>query len=113
MIASGWKTGSPNDETGAGYGIRISLFDRDEHFRRVWSSVTLELGEDDVVQVNLSNSFWNRCSELRKKEIGKWMLDRGLAPWPKGYPPQFRLEPCHTWRLPGRRRSILPVSEPR
>jgi hypothetical protein len=29
-------------------------------------------------------SFWRSCSEFRNTNIGRWLLDRGLAPWPKG-----------------------------
>lgn len=29
IICTGWCNGSPNNRTGAGYGIRISLRDRD------------------------------------------------------------------------------------
>lgn len=38
MIVSGWNNGSPNNRTGAGYGIRISKDDRDEE----WDSVEIE-----------------------------------------------------------------------
>lgn len=93
MIVKGWSSGAPNGRTGAGYGVRITHRDRDRYFCPEWPSVTVELDQGATIQVNLSSSFWRRCSELRKQEIGKWMLDRGLAPWPKGRPPQMRLEP--------------------
>ena len=53
----------------------------------------IELENGEIVRVNLSNSFWNRCEELRSSKIGKWMLDRSYAPWPKGDPPKFKLIP--------------------
>ena len=93
MIVSGWNSGSPNNATGGGYGIRMSRRDRDEYFDPKWPWVTIELEELGVTEVNLAPSFWRGCTELRGAAIGKWMLERGLAPWPKGEPPRLRLEP--------------------
>ena len=92
MIVKGWKA-SPDNRTGAGYGIRIAHKDRDQYFQRRWASVTIELEDEETVDVNLSDSFWRSCSELRSARIGKWMLEHKLAPWPKGNPPKLRLEP--------------------
>ena len=94
MIVSGWNDGSPNNATGGGYGIRMSRRDRDEYFDPEWPWVTIELEELGATEVNLARSFWRGCTELRGAAIGKWMLDRGLAPWPKGRPPRLRLEPA-------------------
>jgi len=93
MKVTGWNSGSPNNRTGAGYGIRIMREDRDRYFDKAWPLVTIELDNRDLVGVKLSNSFWGGCTELRNAKIGKWMLDRGLAPWPKGSPPNLKLEP--------------------
>jgi len=93
MIVSGWNNGSPNNRTGAGYGIRLSKEDRDKYFQREWDFVKIELENGDVVEVKLSNSFWSNCSELRSSKIGKWMLENGYAPWPKNNPPKFELIP--------------------
>ena len=42
------------------------------------------------VEVNVDKaSFWGGCRELISAEIGRWMLDRSYAPWPKGKPPKF------------------------
>jgi len=99
MIVSGWNNGSPNNRTCAGYGIRISKKDRDKYFRREWDSVEIELENDEVVRVGLSNSFWRNCTELRSSKIGKWMMDRGFAPWPKNNPPKFELIPVSERRF--------------
>lgn len=93
MIASGWSNGSPNDSTGGGYGIKIRRKDRDDHFQRTWPSVIIEIENREVLEIIPSSSFWRNCLELRRKEIGRWMLDQRLAPWPKGKPPKFKLEP--------------------
>lgn len=102
IIVSGWSNGSPNNETGAGYGIRISKEDRDEYFNRDWEFVEIEL-DDDIVKVRLSNSFWKGCTELRSSKIGKWMLEKGFAPWPKGNPPKFELV-----QVSGKRFKLVP-----
>ena len=91
LIVSGWNNSSPNNRTGAGYGIRISKKDRDKYFRREWDFVEIELENSEVVRINLSNSFWKKCVELRSSKIGKWMLERSYAPWPKDNPPKFEL----------------------
>lgn len=92
MIVTGWNNGSPNNQTGAGYGIRVSKGDRDLYFKREWDEVEIEL-EDERILVNISGSFWGMCSELRSSKIGKWMLKKGYAPWPKGNAPKFKLIP--------------------
>lgn len=93
MIVVGWNNGSPNNSTGAGYGIRIAREDRDNYFQKAWSSVTIELDGRDLVNVKLSEAFWRDCIELRSAKIGKYMLKHGLAPWPKGIPPTLKLKP--------------------
>lgn len=91
MIVTAWNNGSPNNKTGSGYGIRISRKDRDKHFDPEWSGVEVELGENEIVDVSISNSFWDDCIELRSSEIGLWMLNKNDAPWPKYDPPQYKL----------------------
>ena len=83
----------------AGYGIGISKEDRDGYFHRDWDFVEIELENGEIVRVNLSNSFWNRCEELRSSKIGKWMSDRSYAPWPKGDPPKSKLIPLGERKL--------------
>ena len=99
MIASGWNNGSPNNETGAGYCIKISKNDRDKYFRREWEFVEIELENGEVITVRLSSSFWRNCSELRCSKIGKWMLQKGYAPWSKNNPPKFELIPVSERRF--------------
>jgi hypothetical protein len=92
VIVTGWNNGSPNNTTGSGYGVRLRREDRNKHFRPDWSSVNVELEGVGATTVNLTPSFWRRCTELRSPAIGKWLLNHGLAPWPKGNPPKMRLE---------------------
>lgn len=91
MRATGWSNGSPSP-TGAGYGLKIGVEERDRHFDRGWSEVSVELPSGESTFVPLSESFWQRCSELRSASIGRWLLAEGLAPWPPGQPPQLELK---------------------
>lgn len=89
--ATGWSNGSPS-KSGTGYGLRIRSDDRDKTFLPDWDSVAIDLPNGNCATVTLSEAFWRKCSELRSPEIGRWMLDEGLAPWPARQPPAFRLE---------------------
>jgi len=93
MLVSGWSKGNPNINTGAGFGINIKEEDRDKFFSRNWNSVEIEIEDYKIITVSISREFWGRCSELRSKWIGKWMIEKKVAPWPKFYPPKLRLEP--------------------
>ncbi len=93
MVASAWKTGRANPITGGGYGIRIRKSDRDRYFRRDWKSAKVELDSGEVHEIKISGAFWGNCCELRSRFIGKWMIQRGLIPWPKSNPPSFRIAP--------------------
>jgi hypothetical protein len=92
MRVSAWSNGTPT-RSGAGYGLRITPLDRDRHFHREWPSADLELaGSGTTTTVQLSASFWNRCTELRSAAIGRWLIERNLAPWPAaGSPPTLTL----------------------
>lgn len=93
MIVTGWHNGSPDIKTGEAFGIRIRPEDRDQYFNRRWEVVKLEMDTVKVFRVRLSRGFWGNCTELRSKWLGKWMLEKRLAPWPKSSPPKMRLEP--------------------
>ena len=95
--ATAWNNGKWH-ASGAGYGLKVSVADRDRFFRKDWRSVTLHLvaGSGFVdVDVNCAkDSFWNgTCRELIARDIGRWLLELDLAPWPKGRPPRFDLSP--------------------
>lgn len=92
MRATAWSNGNPRD-SGAGYGLKISRQDRDHFFDQRWSAVVIQLPGHDPVTVQLSESFWRSCTELRSAEIGRWLMLKGLAPWPHGKPPVLTLHP--------------------
>ena len=90
FIAKIWNNGRYY-ATGAGYGLKISVEDRERSFDRTWQTVVLHLsGFDYPIEVNVAKpSFWNRtCGELIKKEIGVWYLRNHPARWNRGNPPQ-------------------------
>lgn len=91
MIVRGWSNGSPR-LSGAGCGLRLSAADRDQHFRREWTSIEIDLSPYGVTNVALSTSFWRACTELRSADVGRWLVAHQLAPWQKGAPPHLNLE---------------------
>ena len=92
MRATGWNNGSCS-ASGAGYGLRVSREDRDRYFDATWEQALFHLDGETVVIARLSPSFWRSCSELRSAELGKWFRHHGVAPWPKGRPPELEIRP--------------------
>ena len=95
--ATAWNNGRWH-ASGAGYGLKVSVADRDRFFQKDWRTVTLRLvAGSRLVDVDVNcakDSFWNgTCRELISRDIGRWLSDLGLAPWPKGQPPRFDLSP--------------------
>ena len=83
FVATAWNNGNASD-SGAGYGLKIGIADRDRFFQRSWRTVTLRLaagGDTRIAEVNCAkDSFWNgTCRELIGKEIGRWFIDNGAA----------------------------------
>ena len=100
FLVTAWCNGQPRN-SGSGYGLKISVEDRDGFFCRDWQTVTLRLGNEAtnrVAKVNCAkDSFWNGdCRELIGKDIGRWFLDNDFAPWPKRMPPRFRMSLVET-----------------
>ncbi|QBQ53078.1 hypothetical protein [Nitrosococcus wardiae] len=94
MQVIAWSNGS-HKKSGAGYGVKLSIEDRDRYFERGWQSVKLTLEDGAEIEVNVGKkSFWSgTCRELIHSQIGKWLLEVDLAPWPKGNPPKLELRP--------------------
>lgn len=84
LLAKAWNNGKflPN---GAGYGIEVSGFFRDEYLDITWPSLRLQLeGENGEVELSINSSiFWSRGRELRSIQIGKWLIKNGFATWDK------------------------------
>jgi hypothetical protein len=95
MIWTAWNNGQ-HFSSGAGYGFKIPIADRDAYFDRSWKTVILELPAESGthgVEANVNKaSFWGpKCRELINKGIGRWLIERGHAPWEKGDPPRFEV----------------------
>ena len=107
MLATAWHSGGSTHEPG-GYGIRFSADDRDRYFNG-FDDVVLELDGAGPVTIQLSPSFWRKCSELRSAEIGRWLIASEVAPWAKGNPPGIVVTPIDRNRFVARvhvRRSL-------
>ena len=107
MTWTAWNNGS-HHASGAGYGLKVPIYDRDSHIHRSFRSISLEVpskGEYRTIQFNIDkDSFWNdECRELISKEFGKWLREGAYAPWVKGEPPKFRISKIvnRTYRLLG------------
>jgi len=79
--AKTWNNGKRNS-SGAGYGIKIKMQDREQFFNRNWKTVILHLdGYSKSVDSNVAKkSFWTKtCGELIRKDIGIWLLQNNCA----------------------------------
>ena len=88
-----WNNGSHN-KSGAGYGLKISVTDRDNYFKKTTKSAILYLeGQKNAISVNTDKpSFWNPvCRELISKDIGVWLIENKMAKWKAGHPPKFSM----------------------
>jgi len=94
MQVSAWNNGR-HHKTGAGYGLKIRIKDRNHYFKKSWKTVVVQLPNGTQVEFNTDKtSFWNdTCSELIKKEFGNWLITNNMAPWPYRKPPKFQLIP--------------------
>jgi hypothetical protein len=93
FIAKTWNNGHRH-ASGAGYGIKITLQDREQFFNRSWHIVNLNLsGNANPIEVNVAKpSFWNRtCGELISQEIGLWLQRNNAETWPPRRPHQVRM----------------------
>lgn len=90
LRATAWSNGQPR-QSGAGYGVRIAVADRDRVFDPKWNHVVIDLGAADEAVIGLSASFWASCTELRSAAVGRWLIRHGLAPWSRGAPPTLIL----------------------
>lgn len=86
FTTSPWTSGSENHRTGSGFGVRIPKQIRAKLFQAHWTQVVLRIDGDEF-DVAITPGFWNKCSELRNRRIGEWLIRHGCATWPTGSPP--------------------------
>ncbi|MDD5456320.1 MAG: hypothetical protein PHV30_04725 [Candidatus Margulisbacteria bacterium] len=94
MIVTCWKGGNGNVFDPIGYGLKVAIQDRDKYFNSNWDNIRVELNDNITVLIKTNKkSFWNNsCHELISVEVGKWLIENNIAPWPKGNPPKLRLD---------------------
>jgi len=93
LAVTAWNNGK-HHASGAGYGLRVSIADRDKHMKREWGSIDLYLPvPDGLAKVNIDKpSFWtDSCRELIHHQIGAWLIHQRKGHWPKGSPPKIKL----------------------
>lgn len=96
MIVKTWNNGS------GGYGVKITMRDRQQFFNKEWKTVVLEFeGSDVQIEANVDKpSFWSpKCGEIINREIGLWLQDNQLDSWPKNNPHRLSLEPLSSRRF--------------
>ena len=87
-IVTAWNNGA-HHSSGAGYGVKLTIKDRDAYLRREWGRVEIYLpGRANPTKVNVEkDSLWGRqCRELISHEIGKWLLATGMPRGQGGCP---------------------------
>jgi len=80
--------------TGSGYGLKISVQDRDKFFKKSYKQAVLHLeGQSQPIEINIDKpSFWDgNCRELVSKEIGQWLIKNKLSDWEIGQPPRLNM----------------------
>ncbi len=85
-----WTNGKPNTSTGSGYGINIPLKIRESIFQDSWDSIELNL-DGSIINIPLTNAFWNKCNEVRSSDIGKWLIKNNANTWAKGKPTKVEI----------------------
>ena len=82
IVLTAWKGGT--------FGLRVREADRDLFAGRCKVMIILPGIDRPSRQVtaNITQS-WNECPELRSAEIGRWLKEHCLHPWPKRQPPKF------------------------
>jgi hypothetical protein len=87
MNATGWQSSG-----GITLGVRVGVANAKEHFDSSWSSIEVEI-DGELFTFPLSKAFWRKCPEFRGAPVTAWMRRHGLAPWPRGQPPEVVLTP--------------------
>ena len=85
-----WNNGDFN-QTGSGYGVRLSINNRDTIFQdHRWDTITLVI-EGVEFEITLNDTFWTTCPEFRDQRIGQWLIRNNFGAWNFGEPPSVWL----------------------
>jgi hypothetical protein len=94
MNATIWKNGA-TEQIGQFYGLRISLDDRDRHFKRMWHEIEVVI-HGAIHRFEIGATFWTGSPVIRdndKKPIRSWVAENSSLTWPPFEPPTVTLEP--------------------
>ncbi len=97
IIATAWKGGARRENRDwkrFTYGIRIRKPDRDTLFSRTWSYVELIIEDKYRIRVEITDSFWRKCSELRHEFFKHYFREKEFNPWPKRKPTKIHARTC-------------------
>ena len=92
MKVTAWK--NAKHASGTIYGFRVSRADREKYFSKDWTCVSIELPDDSIAQVKITDGFWRKCTELRSPDIREWLYQTENAPWEYGDTPKFEMRPA-------------------
>jgi len=95
MVVTAWNNGA-HSRNGSGYGFRVHPADRDVNFQKEWTAIVIEIeGQGEPVEVALdADGLWAETpGAIQCAALGRWLRQNGLAPWGRGNPPVFLLEP--------------------
>ena len=83
IILTAWRGGT--------FGLRVRKADRCRFAGRREVVIVLPRIRQPSRQltVDITPSFWRTCPEFRSADIGRWLTERRLCPWPFGQPPRF------------------------
>ena len=112
MIVTAWNNGA-HSRNGNDYGFRVHPADRDTFFKKEWTAVVIEVeGQGDPVEVQIDQTgLWAETpGAIICPAVGRWLRHNGLAPWARGNPAVFALEPVEENRFrvekAGKRRGV-------
>ena len=88
--ASSWNNGSPNTNTGSGYGLAIDNAFQNVIFGNSAFS-TIDLDHNGTLIASNINVRNKKCKELIHTGIGQWLIAQSKHQWLKNTPHRFTI----------------------
>jgi hypothetical protein len=85
---STWRNSTHNDNSGAGYGIRIPS--AKYNYLQNWNKIIISNTGNIICREN--RTFSKKCPEIRSKLIGLYLIDNKLIQWTHRIPNKLKLE---------------------
>lgn len=73
------------------FGINLINGLRDKLFDKKWTFIELSIENKTSFKINLSDSFWKNCNELRDSKIKDWFEEINVINWKSRKNPKFYL----------------------